>query len=64
MYIYIHFLKMDSKDNQEGIVIIRFTSRLDIIEGKEGRFRETFLSKRVDYSGRYVIVLGPSLSLH
>ncbi|GFS28364.1 hypothetical protein Acr_00g0001330 [Actinidia rufa] len=34
------------------------------IEGKEGRFRETLLGKRVDYSGRSVIVVGPSLSLH
>ncbi|KAK8628496.1 hypothetical protein V6N13_009084 [Hibiscus sabdariffa] len=31
---------------------------------KEGRFRETLLGKRVDYSGRSVIVVGPSLSLH
>lgn len=36
----------------------------DIMEGKEGRFRETLLGKRVDYSGRSVIVVGPSLSLH
>nr|YP_009973393.1 RNA polymerase beta' subunit [Halophila beccarii]QNH92843.1 RNA polymerase beta' subunit [Halophila beccarii] len=37
----------------------------DIIEGgKEGRFRQTLLGKRVDYSGRSVIVVGPSLSLH
>ncbi|RHN59631.1 putative DNA-directed RNA polymerase [Medicago truncatula] len=36
----------------------------NIIEGKEGRFRETLLGKRVDYSGRSVIVVGPSLSLH
>nr|YP_010474334.1 RNA polymerase beta' subunit [Corydalis benecincta]UVH68621.1 RNA polymerase beta' subunit [Corydalis benecincta] len=35
-----------------------------VIEGKEGRFRETLLGKRVDYSGRSVIVVGPSLSLH
>ncbi|MBA0613593.1 hypothetical protein Godav_013991 [Gossypium davidsonii] len=35
-----------------------------VLEGKEGRFCETFLSKRVDYSGRSVIVVGPSLSLH
>ena len=37
---------------------------MDVIEGKEGRFRETLLGKRVDYSGRSVIVVGPSLSLH
>ncbi|PHT85290.1 DNA-directed RNA polymerase subunit beta' [Capsicum annuum] len=36
----------------------------DVIEGKEGRFRETLLGKRVDYSGCSVIVVGPSLSLH
>ncbi|KAF3616476.1 DNA-directed RNA polymerase subunit beta' [Capsicum annuum] len=36
----------------------------DVIEGKEGRFHETLLGKRVDYSGCSVIVVGPSLSLH
>nr|YP_010953908.1 RNA polymerase beta' subunit [Cladopus fukienensis]WMV01303.1 RNA polymerase beta' subunit [Cladopus fukienensis] len=41
-----------------------YKSFSDIIEGKEGRFRETMLGKRVDYSGRSVIVVGPSLSLH
>ena len=47
------------------MVIIRFISRFsDVIEGKEGRFRETWLGKRINYSGRGVIVVGPSLSLH
>nr|YP_009975341.1 RNA polymerase beta' subunit [Drypetes indica]QNK04682.1 RNA polymerase beta' subunit [Drypetes indica] len=41
-----------------------YKSFSDIIEGKEGRFRETMLGKRVDYSGRSVIVVGPTLSLH
>nr|YP_010926827.1 RNA polymerase beta' subunit [Melocactus glaucescens]WKK45432.1 RNA polymerase beta' subunit [Melocactus glaucescens] len=41
-----------------------FKSFSDLIEGKEGRFRETLLGKRVDYSGRSVIVVGPSLPLH
>ncbi|KAJ8419223.1 hypothetical protein Cgig2_032377 (chloroplast) [Carnegiea gigantea] len=41
-----------------------YKSFSDVIEGKEGRFRETVLGKRVDYSGRSVIVVGPSLSLH
>nr|QTV76531.1 RNA polymerase beta' subunit [Lonicera macranthoides] len=41
-----------------------YKSFSDIIAGKEGRFRETLLGKRVDYSGRSVIVVGPSLSLH
>ncbi|MCE3050723.1 Rpoc1p [Datura stramonium] len=34
------------------------------VEGKEGRFRETLLGKRVDYSERSVIIVDPSLSLH
>nr|YP_010858248.1 RNA polymerase beta' subunit [Wallichia disticha]YP_010858333.1 RNA polymerase beta' subunit [Wallichia gracilis]YP_010858418.1 RNA polymerase beta' subunit [Wallichia oblongifolia]WGM71479.1 RNA polymerase beta' subunit [Wallichia densiflora]WGM71564.1 RNA polymerase beta' subunit [Wallichia disticha]WGM71649.1 RNA polymerase beta' subunit [Wallichia disticha]WGM71733.1 RNA polymerase beta' subunit [Wallichia gracilis]WGM71818.1 RNA polymerase beta' subunit [Wallichia oblongifolia] len=41
-----------------------YKSFSDVIEGKEGRFRETLLGKRVDYSGRSVIVVGPSLSLY
>nr|YP_010019554.1 RNA polymerase beta' subunit [Primula forrestii]QOJ49255.1 RNA polymerase beta' subunit [Primula forrestii] len=41
-----------------------YKSFSDVIEGKEGRFRETLLGKRVDYSGRSVIVVGPFLSLH
>nr|YP_010642618.1 RNA polymerase beta' subunit [Saxifraga stellariifolia]YP_010642703.1 RNA polymerase beta' subunit [Saxifraga subaequifoliata]WBQ55855.1 RNA polymerase beta' subunit [Saxifraga stellariifolia]WBQ55940.1 RNA polymerase beta' subunit [Saxifraga subaequifoliata] len=41
-----------------------YKSFSDVIEGKEGRFRETLLGKRVDYSGRSVIVVGPALSLH
>ena len=36
----------------------------DIIEGKQGRFRQNLLGKRVDYSGRSVIVVGPALKLH
>nr|QCI08121.1 RNA polymerase b'-subunit [Polyneura bonnemaisonii] len=36
----------------------------DIIEGKQGRFRQNLLGKRVDYSGRSVIVVSPSLKLH
>ena len=36
----------------------------NIIEGKQGRFRQNLLGKRVDYSGRSVIVVGPSLSLN
>nr|YP_009299099.1 RNA polymerase beta [Pelargonium exhibens]AJB99013.1 RNA polymerase beta [Pelargonium exhibens] len=41
-----------------------YKSFSDVIAGKEGRFRETLLGRRVDYSGRSVIVVGPSLSLH
>ncbi|KAJ6694567.1 DNA-DIRECTED RNA polymerase [Salix koriyanagi] len=36
-----------------------YKSFSDVIEGKEGRFRETMLGKRVDYSGHSVIVIGP-----
>jgi DNA-directed RNA polymerase subunit beta' len=36
----------------------------NIIEGKQGRFRQNLLGKRVDYSGRSVIVVGPNLELH
>jgi len=36
----------------------------DIIEGKQGRFRQNLLGKRVDYSGRSVIVVGPKLHIH
>ncbi len=36
----------------------------DIIEGKQGRFRQNLLGKRVDYSGRSVIVVGPDLKLN
>ncbi len=36
----------------------------DIIEGKQGRFRQNLLGKRVDYSGRSVIVVGPRLKMH
>jgi len=36
----------------------------DILKGKQGRFRQNLLGKRVDYSGRSVIVVGPKLKLH
>ena len=36
----------------------------DMLKGKQGRFRQNLLGKRVDYSGRSVIVAGPSLKLH
>ncbi len=36
----------------------------DMIKGKQGRFRQNLLGKRVDYSGRSVIVVGPNLRLH
>ncbi|NUL59106.1 DNA-directed RNA polymerase subunit beta' [Brevibacterium luteolum] len=36
----------------------------DMLKGKQGRFRQNLLGKRVDYSGRSVIVVGPTLNLH
>ncbi len=39
-------------------------SLADMIKGKSGRFRQNLLGKRVDYSGRSVIVVGPNLKLH
>jgi len=43
----------------------RFLKSLaDILKGKQGRFRQNLLGKRVDYSGRSVIVVGPNLKLH
>ena len=39
-------------------------SLADMIKGKQGRFRQNLLGKRVDYSGRSVITVGPTLKLH
>ena len=39
-------------------------SLADMIKGKSGRFRQNLLGKRVDYSGRSVITVGPELRLH
>ncbi|MFK7932525.1 MAG: DNA-directed RNA polymerase subunit beta', partial [Saprospiraceae bacterium] len=39
-------------------------SLCDILNGKQGRFRQNLLGKRVDYSGRSVIVVGPNLKIH
>jgi len=38
-------------------------SLADMLQGKQGRFRQNLLGKRVDYSGRSVIVVGPDLKL-
>src|SRR6202158_2884470 len=42
----------------------KLKSLSDMLKGKEGRFRQNLLGKRVDYSGRSVIVVGPELQLH
>jgi DNA-directed RNA polymerase subunit beta' len=47
-----------------GATNVRLKSLSDMIKGKQGRFRQNLLGKRVDYSGRSVIVVGPELRLH
>ena len=42
----------------------KLKSLSDLLKGKQGRFRQNLLGKRVDYSGRSVIVVGPELKLH
>jgi DNA-directed RNA polymerase subunit beta' len=48
--------------NRRGTKELRSLS--DMLRGKQGRFRQNLLGKRVDYSGRSVIIVGPELSLH
>ena len=43
---------------------VRSSRSRDMLKGKQGRFRQNLLGKRVDYSGRSVIVVGPDLRLH
>ena len=56
-------------DNSRKASAIRSENRVlkslsDVLKGKQGRFRQNLLGKRVDYSGRSVIVVGPELKLH
>ncbi len=57
-------------DNGRRIKVVKnnnkrpFKSLSDMLKGKQGRFRQNLLGKRVDYSGRSVIVVGPELKLH
>lgn len=57
-------------DNGRRSKVLKTTTRRplkslsDMIKGKQGRFRQNLLGKRVDYSGRSVIVVGPELKLH
>ncbi|MCE1164827.1 MAG: DNA-directed RNA polymerase subunit beta' [Bacteroidetes bacterium] len=56
-------------DNSRRVTAVRSENRAlkslsDILKGKQGRFRQNLLGKRVDYSGRSVIVVGPELQLH
>jgi DNA-directed RNA polymerase subunit beta' len=47
-----------------GATARKLRSLSDMLHGKQGRFRQNLLGKRVDYSGRSVIVVGPNLKLH
>jgi len=47
-----------------GAAARKLRSLSDMLRGKQGRFRQNLLGKRVDYSGRSVIVIGPDLKLH
>jgi len=57
-------------DNTKRAKLLKTSSRRvpkslsDMIKGKQGRFRQNLLGKRVDYSGRSVVVVGPDLKLH
>jgi DNA-directed RNA polymerase subunit beta' len=48
----------------EELVAHQLRSLSDMLRGKQGRFRQNLLGKRVDYSGRSVIIVGPKLKLH
>lgn len=56
-------------DNSRRVTAVKAENRAlkslsDILKGKQGRFKQNLLGKRVDYSGRSVIVVGPELKLH
>jgi DNA-directed RNA polymerase subunit beta' len=53
--------KLNSEKDKQGRLL---ASLSDTLKGKQGRFRQYLLGKRVDYSGRSVIVVGPKLKLH
>lgn len=52
------------KNTPAGTVTKELKSLADILKGKQGRFRQNLLGKRVDYSGRSVIIVGPELKLN
>ncbi|GDX62344.1 DNA-directed RNA polymerase subunit beta' [Candidatus Levyibacteriota bacterium] len=55
---------IDASQRSGQIVTSPLRSLSDMLRGKQGRFRQNLLGKRVDYSGRSVIVVGPDLSLN
>jgi DNA-directed RNA polymerase subunit beta' len=54
---------IDASQRSSQVVASPLRSLSDMLRGKQGRFRQNLLGKRVDYSGRSVIVVGPELSL-
>src|ERR687895_63481 len=64
------FATSDLNDLYRRVIVLRgannrpLKSLSDTLKGKQGRFRQNLLGKRVDYSGRSVIVVGPELKLH
>ena len=54
---------IDASQRGNQVVSSPLRSLSDMLRGKQGRFRQNFLGKRVDYSGRTVIVVGPNLKL-
>jgi DNA-directed RNA polymerase subunit beta' len=59
---------LDNSSRREKVTAMgakkKLRSLADMLKGKHGRFRQNLLGKRVDYSGRSVIVVGPDLKLH
>lgn len=55
---------IDSTQKSSQTTATQLRSLSDMLRGKQGRFRQNLLGKRVDYSGRSVIVVGPELQLH
>jgi DNA-directed RNA polymerase beta' subunit len=56
----------ETRTNRSGFVTAnkkKLKSLTEILKGKQGRFRQNLLGKRVDYSGRSVIVVGPDLKM-
>ncbi len=67
--ILLFFLGVDQRTGRRGKAMTGANKRAlkslaDMIKGKSGRFRQNLLGKRVDYSGRSVITVGPTLKLH
>ena len=59
-------LFLTTEDEEElllELVNVLLKSLAEMLKGKQGRFRQNLLGKRVDYSGRSVIVVGPELKL-